>query len=127
MRVTFLTPFLCVSVLKDQEHTTARLQQQTEQDSERARDGLAQLRRFREQVSAPRHMNSYWYSNNIRAPDSTCANMIQDVFFFKSGDHGCMQLGRHRLSILSDNSLLDVIVINSSGVLRSALGITVAF
>jgi hypothetical protein len=51
--------------------------------------------------------------------------MIQDVFFFKSGDHGCMQLGRHRLSILSDN--LDVIVINSSGVLRSALGITVAF
>jgi hypothetical protein len=49
--------------------------------------------------------------------------MIQDVFFFKSGDHGCVQ----RLSILSDNSLLDVIVINSSGVLRSALGITVAF
>jgi hypothetical protein len=89
-RGTFLTPFLCVSVLKDQEHTLARLQQQTEQDSQRAKDGLAQLRRFREQVSAPRHMKTYWYFNNIRTPDSTYANMIQDIFFFKSGDHCCM-------------------------------------
>lgn len=127
MLVTFLTLFLCVSVLKDQEHTTARLQQQTQQDSERAKDGLAQLRRFREQVSVPRNINSYWYSNNIRTPDSTCANMIQDRASLNLETMAACSLGRHHLSSVSDNSLLDVIVTNSSGVLRSALGSTTAF
>ena len=54
--VTFLTLFLRMSVLVDQENTISRLQQQIEHDSQRAKDDLAQLRLGREQVSIAEFM-----------------------------------------------------------------------